>query len=235
MSDGGSDRDESIPLATPEPLVEIVPDVAFVVPAAVYDSIATDDELALRAEPRDARLAEGDRAILAAVAALGEAVDRRLDALHTRFDRELRAEATREKVVDRLHAELQEYKHDLLLNVLRPIFIDLVQLHDDIGKMAVAHGEGGGDPTRLAAILQGFQQGIEDILYRQGVEPFEHPGAVFDPRRQRAVATVPTDDAACNKAIAARLRKGFHTIGAQKVIRPEIVSVFAYKSPAPGG
>ena len=47
----------------------------------------------------------------------------------------IRAEATRERVIDRLHAELQEYKQDFLLKVQRPIFIDLIQLHDDIGKM----------------------------------------------------------------------------------------------------
>ena len=54
------------------------------------------------------------------------------------FEREARAEATREKVVDRLHAELQEYKQDLLLKVMRPVFVDLIQLHDDIGKMVAA-------------------------------------------------------------------------------------------------
>ena len=61
------------------------------------------------------------------------------------FEREIRAEATREKVVDRLHAELQEYKQDLLLNILRPVFIDLIQLHDDIGKVAVSRRAGDGD------------------------------------------------------------------------------------------
>ena len=54
------------------------------------------------------------------------------------LEREARAEATRERVVDRLHAELQEYKQDLLLKVQRPIFVDLIQLHDDIGKMIEA-------------------------------------------------------------------------------------------------
>src|SRR5262245_49772939 len=45
----------------------------------------------------------------------------RLDTLRSIFERELRAEATRERVIDRLHAELQEYKQDLLLKVQRPI------------------------------------------------------------------------------------------------------------------
>src|SRR5208282_2988254 len=77
--------------------------------------------------------------IIAAISQLGTLVEHRLTGLQTLFDREIRAEATRERIVDRLHAELQEYKQDFLLRVQRPIFIDLIQLHDDIGKMIEAH------------------------------------------------------------------------------------------------
>ena len=167
--------------------------------------------------------------LLEAVATLGTSLDRRLDTLQALFEREVRAEATREKVVDRLHAELQEYKQDMLLNVLRPVFVDLIQLHDDIGKITAAQAEGDGEVGRLLDLMRGFQQGIEDILYRQGVEPYTLEGETFDPRRQRAVATVPTDDPALVKTIAVRHRKGFQVQAGEKVIRPEIVSVYALK------
>ena len=52
-------------------------------------------------------------------------------------------------------------------------------------------------------------------------------GNDFDPRRQRAVSTVPTDDPAIGKTVAARLRKGFQS--GEKVIRPEIVTVYAFR------
>src|SRR5262249_44699940 len=131
-----------------------------------------------------------------------------------------------------LHAELQDYKQDLLLSTLRPVFIDLVQLHDDIGKVAVlpdgdADERALSEARRWVALLQGFQQGIEDILYRQGVEPFQTEGDASRPRRHRAVAPVPTDDPALNKTVAARHRKGFRA--GDRVIRPEIVSVYAVK------
>src|SRR5271165_2963498 len=73
--------------------------------------------------------------IIAAISQLGTLIEHRLTGLQSLFDREIRAEATRERIVDRLHGELQEYKQDFLLKVQRPIFIDLIQLHDDIGKM----------------------------------------------------------------------------------------------------
>ena len=161
-------------------------------------------------------------------------MNRKLDALQTVFDREIRAEATREKVIDRLHAELQEYKQGLLLGILRPVFVDLIQLHDDMGKMVAARAqvEGSGEVDRLLDLIRGFQQGIEDILYRQGVEPYTQAEDAFDPRRQRALSTVTTDDPGLNKRVAARLRKGFQA--GDKVIRPEMVTVYSFKEKAAG-
>jgi molecular chaperone GrpE len=235
MSDEPRSDEEGPSLAMPEPLAEAAAEVTFVMPAPPYESIATEDASpsgstpgALEREipPTGADLSPA----LEAVAALGVELGRKLDGLQTLFEREIRAEATREKVVDRLHAELQEYKQDLLLNVLRPVFVDLIQLHDDIGKMVAAQPAGvEGEVRRLLEIMQGYQQGIEDILYRQGVEPYLQDGDAFDPRRQRAVATVPTDDPGRVKTIAVRHRKGFQTQGGERVIRPEIVSVYALK------
>lgn len=202
--------------------------------------VAEDQEAAADASPTEQvfdpvppEAPADDEQVMNALHALGDRFDRRLDQLQNLFDREIRAESTREKVVDRLHAELQEYKQDLLLNTLRPVFIDLIQLHDDIGKVAVAppegedEGDGRSEARRLVTLMEGFQQGIEDVLYRQGVEPFHVEGDSFDPRRQRAVATVATDEPARNKTVAARHRKGFRS--GERVIRPEVVSVYALK------
>jgi molecular chaperone GrpE len=182
---------------------------------------------------REAGAMIGTLDLMDAIKGLGDHLGRRLDALQTTFDRELRAEASRERVVDRLHAELQEYKQDFLLKVQRPIFVDLIQLHDDIGKMIDARALSDVAPeksTNLRGILEPIQTAIEDILYRQGVERFTIDGTEFDPRKQRAISTQPTDDSALNKRVAARLRPGF--CAGDKLIRPEIVTVFTFR-PAP--
>jgi molecular chaperone GrpE len=202
-------------------------EVAYVVPAAVYQSIATDDEAA---DLPEFTTPDPQAPTLLAIASLGESLNRKLDTLQTVFDREIRAEATREKVVDRLHAELQEYKQGLLLGILKPVFVDLIQLHDDMGKMIAAQGQAEGEVAQLLSLIGGFQQGIEDILYRQGVEPFTLDGDAFDPRRQRALATVATDEIEKNKQVATRLRKGFQA--GDKLIRPEMVTVYSYKEKA---
>ena len=154
------------------------------------------------------------------------------NALRSTFEREVRTEAGRERILDRLHAELQEYKQDLLLKIQRPIFLDLIQLHDDVGKMAAARAGAESQPDvpgtdALRNLLESIQTAIEDILYRQGVEPFSLETGEFDAKRQRAASTTPTDRAALNKTVAARIRKGF--VAGEKLIRPELVSVYVLR------
>lgn len=147
-------------------------------------------------------------------------LERGLAELRTIVERDRRAEETREKIVDRLHAELQLYKEDLVAKMMRPIFLDLIHLHDDLGKRAEALGDG-----EAAGMLAEYQKEIEDILYRQGVEAYEAEGSSFDPRRQRAVTTVACEEPSLVKTVAARIRKGFAS--GDRIIRPESVSVYA--------
>lgn len=204
-------------------------EVAVVGPAGAYEAIDTigvpfpgdaDDQPAGIEPEATGKPGEPTTSIAGAIDRLEVELGRKLDRLQGVVERELRAESSREKVVDRLHAELQEYKNDLLLKVTRPIFIDLIQLHDDMGKMADSL-----EDDRAAGLLREFQQGVEDVLYRQGVEPFRVEEDRFDPRRQRAVSTVSAEEPDRNKTIAARLRPGFAS--GEKVIRPELVSVFS--------
>ncbi|ADV61607.1 GrpE protein [Isosphaera pallida ATCC 43644] len=162
----------------------------------------------------------------------------RFDQMRQMFEREVRAESNRERIVDRLHAELQEYKNDLLLKITRPIFIDLIQLHDDLGKLidielqrisesepVDLNADWVGASDRVVKTLRDVMQSLEDTLYRQGVEPFVTEGDRFDPKRQRAVKTVPTNDPERSKTIATRIRPGFAS--GDRIIRPELVAVYA--------
>ena len=226
-----TDRPDDEPLAAPvDPTAEetgLWPLPHLLLDAAAAGSVNPEQELARaetdqaevtdippqdRSETETARppesAADSTPRIIAAISQLGTLVEHRLTGLQMLFDREIRAEATRERIVDRLHAELQEYKQDFLLRVQWPIFIDLIQLHDDIGKMIEA--QPADEPDQAAALrgtLESIRTAIEDTLYRQGVEPFQHEGEDFDPRRQRSVSTVPTDDPERNKTIAGRLRR----------------------------
>ncbi|AMV38219.1 nucleotide exchange factor GrpE [Planctomyces sp. SH-PL62] len=233
MSPDTEDRDEpATEIETPGPVLDAAPDLEPIeaeAEAMVDTELEPIDEVAAPVEPEaspapapaPAPIAAFAEEVREAVVRLGEQVGRKLEGLQSQFDREVRAEANRERIVDRLHAELQEYKQDLLLKVQRPIFVDLIQLHDDVGKMAAAVAP---DSEAFRGTLESIQTALEDVMYRQGVEPFRAEGDAFDPRRQRAVATVPTADPALAKTLAARIRPGFQA--GDKVIRPEVVSVY---------
>src|SRR4051794_25156338 len=99
MDDALLPEDEAPPMfeLAAEPPTAIEPEVEFVVPAAAYDSIATDDELALLGHPRREPPSEDSPKVVSAIRELAESLGKRLDGLQTLFDREIRAEATREK------------------------------------------------------------------------------------------------------------------------------------------
>lgn len=151
------------------------------------------------------------------------------------FEDKIRFDAGREAIIDRLHAELQEYKADLVLKILRPLALEVIGLHDDVGKMIAARQadspQGGpGDPA--AAMLADLRNDIEDVLYRGGFEAFVTDRPEFDPKRQRVVRPVPTADPGLDRVVAERLRKGFAYQG--HVIRPEMVNVYVASAPAAG-
>ncbi len=237
---------EPVPLQDNDPTkLRVQDEVELILPPPGYVSVTTDEEPVTRVLPSSSpTLAIPEPVplppapapldlspVLTVIHSLAESLHVKFDGLLTKFERELRAESTRERIVDRLHAELQEYKQDMLLGVMKPVFLDLIQLHDDIGKMVAAQGTSIPEDNTLARqlldTLSGYQQAIEDILYRQGVEPFSLEGETFDPRKQRAATTVATDDPSLAKTIAARQRKGFQS--GERVLRPEVVSVYALK------
>lgn len=217
---------QRVPIAGPADSQELGERLPLEFPIPVDEPAAEVSEPAIHPPAEAGQPAvESPARIIAAISQLGRLIEERVSVLQASFEREVRAEATRERIVDRLHAELQEYKQDLLLKVQRPIFIDLIQLHDDVGKMIDAQpAENGARSDASRGLLESIRTAIVDILYRQGVEPFQSEGDAFDPRRQRAVTTVPTEDPARNKTVAARLRSGFQAGG--KIIRAEIVSVY---------
>jgi molecular chaperone GrpE len=155
---------------------------------------------------------------------LWQAIFDRLGALADRLDRTDAPKQTNTEggsVLDELHAQLQEARADLHWKILRPVLLDLVKLHDQIAQAMGRSTDGGG-------ILTEFRQDIEDILYRQGFNPFTVEDDRFDPRRQQPVSTLPTPAPEKARTIAQRVAPGFAS--ENRVLRPEKVVVYAATS-----
>jgi molecular chaperone GrpE len=161
---------------------------------------------------------------LAPVVTLLQEVRQGIEQLQNTFNGTLRFDTAREAVIDRLHAELQEYKADLLLKMLSPLALDLMKLHDDLGQ-AIGDLQRSESPAASPSLLEAFRCDVQDALYRNGFEAFTgEEGGRFEASQQTVGRRVPTEDTALIGCIAGRLRPGFRYQG--RIVRKESVSVY---------
>jgi molecular chaperone GrpE len=145
------------------------------------------------------------------------------------FEVKLKYDASKDKIIDNMHRELQDYREDLYARLLRPVVMDLISMHDDLGRILAAAplSEGASDGEKnMRRNLESFLDSIEILLEKLEVQAFtvEGDGYVFG--RQKVLRTILTTDPALDRKVAAHLRKGFESGG--KVIRPEVIATFKY-------
>lgn len=170
----------------------------------------------------------------------GEAVDpvdfgldrivQRLDQLSREFESKIKYDTHKEKIIDSLHQELQQYKDDIVKKHLLSVLMDVIKIIDDIRKWLNHYShqeEAARDPLKLVQYLESIPSDLEDLFYWQGVKPFTCSDGAFDPARQRITKKIETPDKSRDKTVAESLRVGYEWEG--KVIRPEMVAIYSYK------
>jgi len=132
--------------------------------------------------------------------------------------------------IDNLHAELQKYKGDFLGKLVQPLLLDVISVTDDFNKQLSFYQTqdlAAVSPEKLMKLLESFPTDLENLLYRQGVEPFSHQETTFNPARQRVVKSIPTEVPTQDKTVAQVIRVGYEWEG--KVLRREMVNVYVYQ------
>lgn len=173
-------------------------------PAGGWDLAATDGGCPSSPAKPDA--------VLAAVQRLEAHMSAESGRILEAFGEKLAFDAFKEAQVERLHAEVQQHRDGLLERATRPLLNAMIRMHDNLGKAATAlraRPPGEITPERAVHLVDGFREDVELLLSQHGVEPFDPPGDVFDPRLHTAVRTVATDNPALAGRIAERLRPGF--------------------------
>jgi molecular chaperone GrpE len=143
----------------------------------------------------------------------------------------------REAQVDRLHAELQDHRNDLVGKAVHPVFQSMIRLHDDFGKVLDALGKeepGALTVDRVVGLLRGFRDDVELALDQHGVTTFRSLTEEFDPRRQTVVRKIETEKPDAVGRVADSVNPGFES--ADAVLKKERVAVFvAARYSAPEG
>jgi molecular chaperone GrpE len=192
----------------------------------------SNDDASVGEQPAPAQTAEPEPAATEPLTTLLLDLKRSAERMESLFRHKIQLDAGREAMIDRLHAEIQEYKEDFVLKILKPLANGLINLHDDIGKHVAIARTKQGDPSAMAVAdaLASVQEDIEDTLERVGIESFVTEQPEFDPKRQKIVRTMATAEQSLDRTVGERLRKGFVYDG--KIIRPELVNVYVAEAPA---
>jgi molecular chaperone GrpE (heat shock protein) len=150
--------------------------------------------------------------------------------LNQEFQSKLKYDAHKEKVIDALHKELQDYKNDIIKKQMLSVFMDVIKVIDDIRKWTRhyrSQESASRDPLKLFKFIESIPSDLEDIFYWQGVKSFVGEGPTFDPTRQRVSRKIETSIQAQDHTVAESLRPGYEWEG--KIIRPEMVALYCYK------
>lgn len=159
-----------------------------------------------------------------------ESLRKQLDNLEDEFKSKIKYNQHKEKIIDELHRELQAYKNDLIKSQVRPVIMDIIHVIDNINKL-VTHQKARKpiklDPLKLLGQMEGISSDLEEVLNRQGVEPFKLQQPGFDPKSQRVVKTEFNADPSKDKSVAGVIQGGYEWEG--NILRKEQVIVYTYK------
>jgi molecular chaperone GrpE len=135
-------------------------------------------------------------------------------------------EAVYECLVKSLSKEVQQYREGIYFKLLQPLFLDLINMYHDLGRLIDDTTKKGMNNTVRLMIenIESFQETIEETLHHYGIETFYVEGNTFLASKQRVVRVIKTADRRLDKQIARRVRKGFKYEG--KVLSPEVVVVY---------
>ena len=137
-----------------------------------------------------------------------------------------------EKIIDRMHAELQKYKNDMYSQLVKPILIDIINFRNNILQMAKFYEvKSEGEQNIPLKVFKDYSFDIEEILEKNNIDIYKGEiGEKFDPTKQRIVKKVKTDEKDLHGKVVEIIAEGYNFNG--KIISPEKVAVYIYSEKA---
>ncbi len=149
--------------------------------------------------------------------------------LQKKFDGKIAEDEHKAQLFDKMYNELQSYKTDLYAKILKPFILSTITLLDDTNTFICKLGEN--ESALAEKYLRTMPDDLIDILESNGVVLYEDDGDKFNPRTQRVVKQVPTDNSELDNFIAKRIRKGYSWNGVN--LKPELLWIYKFKQETP--
>jgi molecular chaperone GrpE len=157
-----------------------------------------------------------------------DAMTQSISRLQADFETKIKYDESKERTIDAMHRELQDYREDLSFKILRPLILDIVSLYDDLNlldrknsvpEQSVEVGKPGSD-------LKTFVADIEEIVSRYGFEFYRVDTDIFDRSLQKTQKVINTDNPNLDKQVIDRIRQGLRY--GDRVVRSELVTAYRY-------
>jgi hypothetical protein len=143
-----------------------------------------------------------------------------------------RRSAHRESIIDRLHAENQEFREGLRRVILEPVVTDLLRLYNSMAREA--HRLATAEPS-TGRLLNSYADEIEQAVERCGYQLVTaSAGEAYQVGRHIPAGTLATNDPALDNTVADALTTGLVEMETGQVRRPARAHFYRYEQPVAG-
>ena len=189
------------------------------------DSVAQDGD-ERHDTPRDTVGLESDLALPQVVKTVEAGIERLLEA----FDEKIRYDQSQQSQLDRLHAELQEHRADLLAKATRPLAYGMIRIHNDIERLRSALSQEEAEEEqmsqRFVEMLGALKEDVELELGKHGILTIRDDCREVDPKRQRVVRRVLVGERDLDGVVEMSINCGFEQ--GEYILTKESVSAFKF-------
>ncbi|MDR1494403.1 MAG: hypothetical protein LBT05_17040 [Planctomycetaceae bacterium] len=153
------------------------------------------------------------------------------------FDAKLKYDSSKQTLIDKLYSENQSYKEGIVKKFQQSMILAVIEQIDDAEK-TISHFENAEFSEESYRKLLKYYSDIAASFRDMLVERFDvqfyrsEPNTQFDPKKQRSLKTVVTNEQSKHKLVKQSLRPGCET-EAGFILRPEMVEVYVFVSPQP--
>lgn len=131
-----------------------------------------------------------------------------------------------DKVVDRMHDELQGYKEDMYLKIMRPLINSVIEVRNSIQRNAAMYRAKQQDSVPLST-YESYAYDIQDALEKCNVElVHDESGVTFDPKTMSVLKLVNTPAPELDRKVAEVVTDGYRY--EDKILAREKVYAFKY-------
>ena len=147
------------------------------------------------------------------------------------FDQKIANDEYKDQLFDKMHAELVKYQQGSIDKMVDDMAMDVILLSDNTKQIIDVYKDSEPSEENYIKLLnqfQGVSDELEDILFRQSIEPYSVEDDEFDPKKQRIIGKIPTDRKELNNKVASKGVVGYEKDNGQ-VLRRENVNIYKYQ------